>query len=306
MAVNHGKFLVSHTFHGGRFADHGVDLDVLEEVLRYKCLLVETAKDLWHRENPSRERLPKNFEDGLKLKFYELTCNCATIPLFRQVIDDQPSLFGKQDELVLAVNLVAETIECANLDRSLPESFPRQLIPLFADYGKSLADDEWIEQAPEGCTRPVRYDAIARERLQRYADNAYEDYVDLTGIVTMARVSKPKMAIELSDGREIEAAFRPDDEEIITTALKDHATAKLRVIGLGSFSGGGLLLRVAKVTSVALIVGGAEIYDEAVKPIWEQFEDILAKVPADEWAKLPVDAAENHDRYLSQPPGTGK
>jgi hypothetical protein len=63
------SLLVNHTFQGGRFLDHGVDVDVLEEVARYKALLVETAKELWRRRNPNRERLPKNFEDSLQLKF---------------------------------------------------------------------------------------------------------------------------------------------------------------------------------------------------------------------------------------------
>ena len=292
--------LVNHTFQGGRFRDHGIDIDVLDEITRYKVLLVETAKELWRRRNPNRERLPKNFEDSLQLKFYEVKCNCATLPLCRQIPhDEQMAMYPASDELTEAVDLVADTIEAANADRPLPPQFPRRLLTSFGEYGKSLSEDEWIEQKPQGRERVVRYDRIARARLQRYADNAYEDHIDLTGTVTMARVSKPRMAIQLNDGREIEAAFRPEHEETIITALRDHATVKLRVVGKGSYTGEGQLQRIANVESVKPLIGGVPDYNASAKPIWEQFQDIVSEVARDEFEKIPKDGAEHHDRYIT-------
>ena len=34
------------------------------------------------------------------------------------------------------------------------------------------------------------------------------------------------------------------------------------------------------------------------KPIWEVFQEISASIPEEEWAKLPVDGAEQHDHYI--------
>jgi hypothetical protein len=34
------------------------------------------------------------------------------------------------------------------------------------------------------------------------------------------------------------------------------------------------------------------------KRIWEVAEDIRRSVPAEEWAKLPADGAEQHDHYI--------
>ncbi len=34
------------------------------------------------------------------------------------------------------------------------------------------------------------------------------------------------------------------------------------------------------------------------RPIWEVIAEISSQVPDEEWAKLPVDGAENHDHYL--------
>jgi hypothetical protein len=71
MAKNRQE-LVTHIFKGGRFDDHGIDVDVLPDLVAYKRILVETAKEIWRRKNPNRRRLPKNFDETLSLKFYEL------------------------------------------------------------------------------------------------------------------------------------------------------------------------------------------------------------------------------------------
>jgi Arc/MetJ-type ribon-helix-helix transcriptional regulator len=34
------------------------------------------------------------------------------------------------------------------------------------------------------------------------------------------------------------------------------------------------------------------------KPIWKEFADIAGSIPDEEWAKLPVDGAEQHDHYI--------
>jgi Arc/MetJ-type ribon-helix-helix transcriptional regulator len=34
------------------------------------------------------------------------------------------------------------------------------------------------------------------------------------------------------------------------------------------------------------------------RPIWEEFAEIAASIPDEEWAKLPADGAEQHDHYI--------
>ena len=36
----------------------------------------------------------------------------------------------------------------------------------------------------------------------------------------------------------------------------------------------------------------------SVRPLWEIAEEITSQVPLEEWEKLPVDGAEQHDHYL--------
>src|SRR5712692_597257 len=100
--------LVTHTFNGTRFQDHGIDLDVLPDLLAFRTLLVETAKELWRRHHPGRLRLPKNFEDSLQLKFFEVQPGSAAIPLMREIPTDAQQLLAGtlNDELDEAVHLV--------------------------------------------------------------------------------------------------------------------------------------------------------------------------------------------------------
>lgn len=300
MASQH-RPLVNHTFHGGRFADHGVDIDVLPDLIRYKDIIVAVAKELWRHGHPDRKRLPQYIDDAFAIRFYGIECNCATIPLERPVTDPQGQFFVG-DELDDAVRLVNSAIRAAANDGVLPEKFPKAVLKEFADYGKTLREDEWIEHRIANAPG-VRYDRTIGSKLSSYADGTYTSHVDVIGSVTMARVSKPRMGIETNDGREIEAVFRPEDEKLIVSALLDHTTAKLHVIGKGQYSVDGELLRITETESVQLLVAGEIPFDTNARPIWEEFEAILSAVPPEELAKLPTDGAARHDHYIY---GTGK
>lgn len=292
--------LVTHIFKGPRFEDHGIDLDVLPDLLSYKGLLVDTAKELWRRHHPDRLRLPKKFEDSLALKFYEIRPGSAAVPLLREIDwEGQEPLSGMlADELDEAVVLTAETIRAAELSQVLPEEFPKSLLPLFADYGKTLQEGESFEVRPVGWNHTARYTQDSRRRLSVWAERPYEDVVDLTATVTMARVSRPRMALALVDGTEVEATFAEQWEDLVTTALRDHSKAKLHVRGRGQFSGAGRLLRILELTQITLLPGGEVPYDYAARPIWEEIDEIIRAVPAEEFEKLPADGAEFHDHYI--------
>jgi hypothetical protein len=76
--------ITTQKFNGARFEDHGLDLDVLHELIAYKVLLIETAKSLWRAKNPNRQRLKKNFEESVRLKFYELEPGSVAVPIERE------------------------------------------------------------------------------------------------------------------------------------------------------------------------------------------------------------------------------
>jgi hypothetical protein len=290
--------LVTHTFKGGRFEDHGLDFDVLPDLVAYKSLLVETAKELWKRKNPDRQRLPNKFDDSLVLKFYEIVSGSVAIPICREIEEsEQSTLLPDDNELDEAVELVTQVIDAADREMPLPDDFPVALLEKFENYGKCLREDEFIEHRLPNRRNASRYTPTVRNRLSEYAARPYHDDVDVVGTVTMARVTKPRMSITLENAVEVEAPFPPEQEDIITTALKEHSTAKIRLQGRGQFLNGSLH-KIVEVESVELLPGGEIPFDETSQPIWEVFEKIMLGVPEEELDKLPVDGAAQHDHYI--------
>lgn len=291
--------IVRHIFKGGRFKDHGLDVDILPELVAYKAILVNVAKELWRRNNPDKGRLPANFEESFSLKFYALEPNCACVPLYR-VIDSsgQRSLFDEPDEFLQSVPLVANAIRAADIDTALPSNFPASALHLFESYGKTLRNDECFEQYVHGDPSPARYTLHTRTQLLGLVDPSYQDSAEVVGTVTMANVSLPRMTVTRRDGRAIEVVFRPEEEDVVTTALKEHATVQVKVRGRGIFSPNGTLQRIAETTRVELLRAETSTVISSAVPIWEVFQGIMHGVPKEQLDLLPHDAASQHDHYL--------
>jgi len=229
--------LVTHTFEGKRFEDHGLDLDVLPDLHAYKQLLVETAKELWRRHHPDRQRLPKNFEDSLCLKFYEVGKGSAAIPIFREMeTANQPEFWqaNQPDELDEAVLVVADAIKAAEAGAPLPDKLPKNILPLFEGYGNALLEDESFEQKPFAGGHPASYTRKSREKLLAFCAAGYTDTIDYTGEVRAVDLGG-SFVLRLEDGTKLPGRFSPEQEALVTEALRDHESRRLRVKGKAEF-----------------------------------------------------------------------
>jgi len=286
-------------FEGPRFEDHGLDLDVLPELIAYKALLIETAKSLWRAQNPDRERLPKGFEANLSIKFYALTPGSTGVPLKRVIPEDRGNLLLLDDELDQAADLLENTIECADAGRPLPAELPKNVIPLFDEFGRTMREKEAIGIRSARRNVEVRFTQELRDRLGRIAEGDYEDSVDVVGEVRAADLDGFSFALREDDGNKTKGYFAPEQETLFTEALRDHAVRRLRVIGVGEFSGAtGRLKMIRRVTDLRPVNVDEVKYDASVPPIWETLNDIAAQVPEKAWDKLPRDGARNCRRYL--------
>lgn len=291
--------VVTHTFKGPRFEDHGLDLDVLPDLLAYKTLLVETAKELWRRNNPDRQRLPRGFEESLSLKFYELKPGCVAIPLMREVEDRDKLFESPPDELDQAVVITADTIEAAAEGSPLPECLPKNVIPLFSEYGRTLREDESFEQVIPQRIKPVRYTARIREQVLCRGQDIYEDIIELTGEVRAADLDGCNFTLRLEDGTKIPGKFTSEQEAMIIEALREHVTQRLKLRGQGEFEPlTRVLKRVISVTQLGIQAPSESAFDTAAAPIWEVVAEVSATVPDDEWANEPSDASKRVDHYV--------
>lgn len=291
--------LASLRFDGERFVDHALDVDCVGELAAYKRLVMECAKELWRRGHPDYERLPKGFEERLTLRFAEVLPGSAVVPLRRVVMQEQPFL-DFDDEFDQAAALIDEAIAAADGDQLMPASLPRNVIPLFRDFGRSLLESETLFVQSRHRAVAAPYTAKARQRLAEWTEATYEDVVDATGEVNMANVRGGAFELTLLAGQPpVKGKFTEAQEVEVLNALQSHATTRLRVRGVGEFAQSDRQLRkLLRVDLVAAATTTEPAFVEGVRPIWETLAELGASVPDEVWDKVPTDLAKRLDHYL--------
>lgn len=290
-------------FTGGRFEQNKgwLDFDVLPELQVYRKLLIETAKEEWKRLNPGRERLPKGFEENIRLGFNEIREGSCTVPVERivEVKDDDLELYVR-DEVDEAARIIDATLMAVCKDTPFPERLPARVIPLFEDWGKTLASDEGIVLDGYNGDSP-RFDAAIRERILNAKRDRYDDMVDLVGEVRAAELKAREggsFNILMESGDLIPGVFTNEQEESITEALHEHRQVRLRVVGLGEFEASGQLRRIVRMDHLEERPASETPFDPDTPPIWETIAEIGKSIPEEEWDKVPTDLAVNLSRYL--------
>lgn len=283
-------------FDGARFREHGIELSALPEVWRFQEIIVALAKELWHRDNPRRKRLPRGFEDAIRLRFRKVESGSAVLPLEGLVDKPQEDLFQKP-YTIRAVDLAYRTVASQDIDGPLPGDLPRNITPLFADWGKDLAKNETIGLTPPRRKR-TNYTEKKRARFTRFIERHYVDVVALTGEVRAADLNGCNFTVRLDDGANISGKFEPYQESSITEALRHHQSCRLRLRGRAEFVREGQLRKILHVEEVTVVGVGEAKFDTSARPIWEVAEELGQRISTREWAKVPSDLSQNIDYYL--------
>ncbi len=301
MATDITTDLASLRFDGKRFEGHALDVECTQELIAYRNLIVECAKELWRRKNPDRVRLPRGFEEGFRLQFNRLEDGSAVVPLQRVRVDDQSELdWGNLDEFDAAADLIDATIAAANDDALLPDALPSNVIPLFRDFGKSLQADEVLFTRSRHGSTEAAYTAKARKRLTEWVGPTYEDVVDVIGEVRMANLGPGTFSLQLDDTETlVSGRFSPEQESEVLDALRNHRSLRLRVQGIAEFATSDRQIkrfsRVDKVAPAALAEQG---FDETAIPIWEQLAAIGESAPEGTWDGVPSDLSVRIDEIV--------
>ena len=290
-------------FTGGRFDDNKgwLDFDVLPELQNYKKLLIETAKDEWRRQYPTRERLPKGFDEHIHLGFREIRNGSCTIPIERIVdVDDGEMDLNIPDILDDAAQIIDETLIAIRDNSPFPDKLSKRIIPMFDDWGKTLKDNESIILIGQSGDGP-RFDSDIRKKLHKVKTEHYLDKVDIVGEVRAAslKVRDGGSFTILLDNREsVQGVFTDEQETKITEALYQHKQIRLRIVGLGEFEPSGMLSRLVRIDLFEMQPVGEIPFDPDAPPIWEVIAKIGESIPEEEWKKVPTDLSYNLDHYL--------
>jgi hypothetical protein len=292
------KEVVRLSFKGERFRDHALDLQALSELSKFQKMVAETAKTLWRAANPNRERLPSHFEERVRLCLRRIEDGSAAAPLEVFIEeDDQTALWEPEPvEINEAVKLTHEVFEALESDLPLPERFPRSLLPEYAKWGQSLGENEAVEmQVSE--KKPVYLTPAHRQKLEKLVETPHEDRVEISGEVFEADVKKGRFQLWAGEDTAVTVVFNSEQEDQVTTALKEHKTARMFVKGSGEFSPQGKLNRVLQVDELRLTTAERQ-YDQSARPIEDLLIELAKEVPREEWDRLPSDLNDNLDHYL--------
>jgi hypothetical protein len=218
-----------------------------------------------------------------------------------RVVEEDPSHPPFQlnpDELDDAADLIADTIRAVANDELLPDEFPKNVMPLFESYGKTMRPDEVIELVTARRARSARYSGRERCKLVELAHAEYEDAVELVGEIRAADLDGASFSLRCEDETKVQGKFSPEQEVTITDALRQHSTCRLRVKGMAKFQPGGRIKRIVNVELLAIEPAGEPQYDETAGSVWDMIEEISRSVTDEEWAKVPTDLSKNLDHYL--------
>jgi hypothetical protein len=288
-------------FDGRRFEGHALDVECTQELIAYRNLVVECAKELWRRKHPDRVRLQKGFEEDFRIQFNRLEDGSAVIPLQRVRVEDQSELdLGNLDEFDEAAVLIDAAIAAANDDELLPDKLPANVIPLFRDFGKTLHDDEVLFTRSRYGSSEAAYTAKARKRLTEWVGPTYEDSVDVVGEVRMANVGPGTFSLQL-DATEtlVSGRFSSEQEAEILDALRNHRSLRLRVQGIAEFAiSDRQIKRFSRVDSVAPAALEDRGFDETAVSIWEQLAAIGESAPEGTWDEVPNDLSMRIDELV--------
>jgi hypothetical protein len=286
-------------FKGERFRDHALDLDALSELAQFQKIVAETAKARWRAANPNRERLPKHFERRTRLCLRRIEEGSAVAPLEVLIEDsDQLDMYELEPtEIKEAIAVARHAFRALETDEPLPDDFPKHLAPEYTKFGQHLVEDESIEVITEQA-EPASVTPLTRSRWAAFTETAHESLVDVTGEVLEADVRQGRFQVWLDEKTGVTVTFSPDQEELVTNALKDHRTCRLQVKGKGEFSPQGKLLRVREVEGLRLQPVGERLYDPHARPIEEILAELASEIPEEEWKRLPADLTDNLDHHL--------
>jgi hypothetical protein len=286
-------------FEGTRFEEKALDVDALAELAQFQRIIAETAKALWRADNPDRQRLPVRFDERTRLCLRTIESGSTVAPLEVYIHEaEEPEFWAKEPvEVNNAIGLAYETLSAVRCEANLPERFPRNLVAEYAKLGSALHEDEAIQICPPR-KRPLPYTRAVRDHLVRLAETPHRDVVTLRGEVQAADVRAKQFRIWVNGGQSVSACFSEDQEEIVTTALRDHRSIRIRVTGVAEYSPDGVLMKVVSVDSIQPVPLEQPGFAFAAPSIEDVLRGIASQVPESEWEELPKDLTSSLDHYI--------
>lgn len=239
---------------GKRFDDHSIPLEILKDLAALEELVTETAKWLYIKEHPGRERVPRGFTDGISIKLTDIDEGSA-IPKLVLVISAVAgmTLFPpvNQEYFEKARENIINAVDAAERQGSdIATYLPDYLLGYFDRLGRSLQDDENIEFRPSNPARPARLNKATRKTLILASSKVqeYTEEVIIKGFIPEADQGKKTFTIALPDGQRIAAPLDTIFRDDVLKAFNSYQEQqKINIKGVGRYDRHASLLRIESI-----------------------------------------------------------
>lgn len=199
---------------GGRFDRPSLPVDILDELVAYQAIVIEVARELWRRDNPTRQRVPAHFERRLDLRLTRVEGGSAVPVLERQAAGEL-----LPDHFERARDLISGAVDGA-ADESLSDVFPRNALRLFDSLGRRLHESERLTIVTPGGGRS-RYTSAVRRWLVKRGGERYSDHATLLGWVSDLNTDGQHFKVRLLTGATLGGAYLPEQFAVLRDALAD-------------------------------------------------------------------------------------
>lgn len=250
------KEIFAPRFDGSRFENHTMPLELLEDLKVLQEMTVEMAKALYLEQNTDRQRVPKNFTQGISFELEGLQ-EGSTIPKIIMTF----ALAGMFPEANVtyfeqASEHIKEVVQIASEDGNISENAPSSVLAYFNRFGKKLREDEHIEFRPEHSVKKARFTRNTRRKLISASSTSGEYTEDTMLRGTLCEMDKSKLSfqIETPSGKKITGFY---DELQYSQFLQafgaSQGNQKVIVNGLGKFSSFSKLKEIKSVEELILL-----------------------------------------------------
>lgn len=203
---------------GQRFSDHSIPLELLKDFAALEEMLIAVAKWEYLRVNPGRERVLKNFSQGVELKLAQVeegSAIAAIVLSFSTLVPAHAATY-----LEIARSQIVEAIAAASENRK--PDLPPQFLAYFDRVGRGLKEDESMSfDRAAGST--ARLTPTIRKRLIDAAHvQTWTEEVFLRGRVCEFDPARGSFELELRDGLKIKAPLHEQHRTAIYEAARSY------------------------------------------------------------------------------------
>lgn len=205
--------------HGERFRGHTVPLELLKDFSVLEEMLVEVAKWKYRQEHADRERIQRNFANGIELQLAGVEDGSAKLAI---VLAFSSSLLFPPENVKYFKQARTEIVNAIALSAGdRPQVLPPTYLSYFDRFGRGLRNGESIEFPHED--RTVTFDPEIRKKLIRSAQvEIWTEERALRARVYETDVRGDSFEFELSDGARAKAPLNDNYKDAVVDAMKGY------------------------------------------------------------------------------------